>query len=87
MNKTEKMRAIVALCNVALIEAKDLAQDLQNERKVLFKALGIEDQDSEKIEDAQLYCIANDLEYNADSLESYAKDLESVIKDLERLKV
>ena len=87
MNKTEKMRGCVALCGVALSNLRELRETLLNELKVLFKALEIKDQDSEKIEDPQLYKIALDLEYNADSLKSSAEDLESVLKDLEKLNI
>lgn len=87
MNKTEKMRGVFALCSVALTNMKELQEALTNELKTLFKALEIEDQDSEKIEDPALYKIALDLEFNADNLRSCAQDLESVIKDLDRIKI
>lgn len=87
MNKTEKMRGCVALCALSLNNLKELREALLNELKALFKALEIKDQDSEKIEDPQLYKIALDLEYNADSLKSSAEDLESIIKDLEKLEI
>lgn len=87
MNKTEKMRGCVALCGVALSNLRELREALLNELKVLFMALEIKDQDSEKIEDPQLYKIALDLEYNADSLKSSAEDLESVLKDLEKINI
>lgn len=87
MNKTEKMRGCVALCALSLNNLKELREALLNEHKALFKALEIKDQDSEKIEDPQLYKIALDLEYNADSLKSSAEDLESIIKDLEKLEI
>ena len=87
MNKTEKMRGCVALCALSLNNLKELRETLSNELKALFKALEIKDQDSEKIEDPQLYKIALDLEYNADSLKSSAEDLESIIKDLEKLEI
>ena len=87
MNKTEKMRGCVALCALSLNNLKELREALLNELKALFKALEIKDQDSEKIEDPQLYKIALDLEYNAESLKSSAEDLESVLKDLEKIKI
>ncbi len=87
MNKTEKMRGCVALCALSLNNLKELREALLNELKALFKALEIKDQDSEKIEDPQLYKIALDLEYNAESLKSSAEDLESVLKDLEKLNI
>ena len=87
MNKTEKMRGCVALCGVALSNLRELREALLSELKVLFKALEIKEEDSEKIEDPQLYKIALDLEYNADSLKSSAEDLESVLKDLEKINI
>lgn len=87
MNKTEKMRGVVALCAVSLANLRELRDALLNERSLLFKALEIKDEDAEKIDDPQLYKIALDLEYNADSLKSSAEDLESVLKDLERLSI
>lgn len=87
MNKTEKMRGCVALCRVSLNNLKELREQALFELSALFKALDIEDQDSEKIEDPELYKIALDLQYNAESLQSSAEDLESIIKDLERIKL
>lgn len=87
MIKTEKMRGVVALCGVALTNLKEVREILINELKTLFRALEIEDQDTEKIEDPQLYSIALDLEDNARNLEFCARDLESVLKDLEKIKI
>ena len=87
MNKSEKMRGCIALCSVSLANLRELREALLNELKVLYLALGIKDNDSEKIEDPALYKIALDLEYNADSLKSSAEDLESVLKDLEKLNI
>ena len=87
MNKTEKMRGSVELCAVSLANLRELRETLLNELKVLFMALEIKDQDTEKIEDPQLYKIALDLEFNADSLKSSAEDLEAVLKDLEKINI
>ena len=87
MDKTEKMRGCVALCAISLNNLKELREALINELKLLYRALEIEDNDSEKIEDPALYKIALDLEYNADSLKSSAEDLESVLKDLEKINI
>ena len=87
MNKTEKMRGVVALCGVALTNLNEVREALTNELKTLFKALEVEDQDTEKIEDPQLYSIALELEDSAHNLEYSARDLESVLKDLEKIKV
>ena len=85
MNKTEKMRGCVALCKIASSTMQELRSEVLKELDSLFLALGIKDKDAEKIEDAQLYKIALDLEYNAESLKSSAEDLESIIKDLEKI--
>ena len=87
MNKTEKMRGCVALCSLALNNLKELSEALRVELKTLFKALEIEDQDPEKIEDVELYKIANDLQYNAKEIESESEDLANVIKWLEKIKI
>ena len=87
MNKTEKLRGCVALCAVSLNNLKEIREALLNELKTLFRALEIEDQDPEKIEDVELYKIANDLQYNAEEIESIGDDLANVIKYLERLKI
>lgn len=85
MNKTEKMRGCVALVKIALDQMQELRSQTLKEWEALFLALGIRDKDAEKIEDAQLYKIALDLEYNAQSLKNSAEDLESIIKDLEKI--
>lgn len=87
MNKTEKLRGCIALCRFALTNLNELSEALTTELKTLFRALEIEDQDTEKIQDVELYKIANDLEYNADNIKSEAKDLESVIEWLEKIKL
>ena len=87
MNKSEKLRGCVALCELSLNNLKELKEAILLELKTLFRALEIEDQDSEKIEDVELYKIANDLEYNAEELESIGEDLAKVIKYLDRLKI
>ena len=81
------MRGCVALCAVSLNNLKEIREALLNELKTLFRALEIEDQDPEKIEDVELYKIANDLQYNAEEIESIGEDLANVIKYLERLKI
>ena len=87
MNKSEKMRGCVALCALSLNNLKELREAVLLELKTLFRALEIEDQDTEKIEDAELYKIANDLEWNAERLQDSAEELESIIKDLEKIKL
>ena len=87
MNKAEKMRGCVALCSLSLNNLKELKEALLLELKTLFRALEIEDADFEKIEDAELYKIALDLDYNAQELDSIGEDLANVIKYLEKLKI
>ena len=87
MNKTEKMRGCVALCGVALANMRELRDTLLKELYVLFMALDIKDNDSEKIEDPELYKIALDLEYNAESLRGSADDLQAVLQGLEKIKI
>ena len=87
MNKSEKLQGSIALCQVAFNNLMELSEVLRAELKTLFRALEIEDQDAEKIEDAQLYKIALDLDYNAEEIQSNAQDLLGVVKYLEKLKV
>lgn len=87
MNKTEKMRGCVALCAVALTNLNEIKEALTTELNALFLALGIKDKDAEKIEDAQLYHIALDLDYNAHEVQSIGEDLANVIKYLEKLSI
>ena len=87
MNKSEKLQGSIALCQVAFNNLMELSEALRVELKTLFRALEIEDQDAEKIEDAQLYKIALDLDYNAEEIQSNAQDLLNVVKYLEKLKV
>lgn len=87
MNKSKKLGEALALCGVALSILRELEENEKQELKLLFKALEIEDQDPEKIEDAKLYGVALDLDYNAGTLKNQAEDLETVIQDIERLKL
>ena len=87
MQKMRKVSECIALCNIVVNNLNDLSEVLASELKLIFKALEIEDQDSEKIEDAKLYCIANDLEYNSKDLKDKAEELQSFIKDLEKIKL
>ena len=87
MNKSKKLGEALALCGVALSILRELEENEKQELKLLFKALEIEDQDPEKIEDAKLYGVALDLDYNAHKLKNQAEDLETVIQDIERLKL
>lgn len=87
MNKSKKLEEAIALCGVALTLLKELEENERQELKLLYKALEIEDQDPEKIEDAKLYGVALDLDSNAHQLKNEGEDLESFIKGLEKLKL
>lgn len=87
MNKSKKLGEALALCGVVLSILKELEENERQELKLLFKALEIEDQDSEKIEDPALYGIALNLDYNADQLKDQAEEMQSFIKGLERVKL
>ena len=87
MNKSEKFQGAIALCQVAYNNLLEVSEALKVELKTLFRALEISDSDFEKIEDAELYKIASDLDYNAQSIDSELKDLLDVIKWLEKIKV
>ena len=81
------MRGSVAVLEVARNNLNEVKETLLNELKSLFRALNITDSDFEKIEDAQLYGIALDLDYNAREIGEKVEDLDSLIKDLDKLKV
>lgn len=81
------MCGCVALLEVARNNLSEVRETLLNELKSLFRALEITDSDFEKIEDAQLYGIALDLDYNAHEIAEKVEELESLIKDLDKLKV
>lgn len=87
MNKSKKLGEALALCGVVLSIIKELEENERQELKLLFKALEIEDQDSEKIEDPTLYGIALNLDYNADQLKDQAEEVQSFIKGLEKIKL
>ena len=81
------MRGSVAVLEVARNNLNEVKETLLNELKSLFRALNITDSDFEKIEDAQLYGIALDLDYNAQEIADKVEELESLIKDLDKIKV
>ena len=85
MNKNEQVQVAIALCKLAIKTLDDVRADADNERSLIFKACGIEDQDAEKIEDSKLYGITLTLESNSRFLNFAQDDLKSVIKDLERM--
>lgn len=85
MNKNEQVQVAIALCKLAIKTLEDVRADADNERSLIFKACGIEDQDAEKIEDSKLYGITLNLESNSRFLNYAQDDLKSVIKDLEKM--
>ena len=87
MNKSKKLGEALALCGVVLTILKELEENERQELKLLFKALEIEDQDSEKIEDPTLYEIALNLDFNAGQLKDQAEEMQSFIKYLEKIKL
>ena len=87
MLKSRKLSECVALCNIVVNCLNEISEESEKERKLLFKALEIEDQDVEKIEDPKLYGLALDLEYNAHQLKDLAVEMQSIIKDLEKIKI
>lgn len=87
MNKSKKLGEALALCGVVLSILQELEENERQELKLLFRALEIEDQDSEKIEDPALYGVALNLDYNADQLKDQAEEMQSFIKGLEKIKL
>lgn len=85
MNKNEQVQVAIALCKLAIKTLEDVRADADNERSLIFKACGIEDQDAEKIGDSKLYGITLTLESNSRFLGFAQDDLKSVIKDLEKM--
>lgn len=85
MEKMRKVNETLQLLEIARHNLRDLSEACENERKLIFRALNVSD--AEQVEDAQLYCIVNDLEYNAKDLADKVEEVESFIKDLERVKL
>jgi len=80
--KLEEIKVLGAFMVRALKEIKEKSED---ELKALFQALKVED--VEQIEDAKIYCLASDKEFNNRELEQVIEDLESVLKDLAKIKI
>lgn len=85
MEKMRKVNEILQLLEIARHNLRDLAEACENEHKLIFKALEVED--AEQVEDAKLYGIVLDLEYNIKDLADKAEELESFIKDIEKIKL
>lgn len=85
MEKMRKLNESIQLLEIVRHNLRDLSEACENEHKLIFKALEVED--AEQIEDPKLYSIALDLKYNKEDLADKAEELESFIKDLEKLKL
>lgn len=85
MEKARKLNEALQLLEIVRHTLLEIGEACESERKLLFRALEVED--AEKIEDASLYKIALDLEYNAEELNSNAEDVASIIKYLEKIKL
>lgn len=80
--KLEEIKVLGAFMVRALKEIKEKSED---ELKALFQALEVED--VEQIEDAKIYCLACDIEFNNGELKRVTEDLESVLEDLAKIKM
>ena len=85
MEKMRKVNESLQLLEIVRHNLKDLAEACENEHKLIFKALEVEN--AEQVEDAKLYGIVLDLEYNIKDLGDKVEELESFIKDLEKVKL
>lgn len=85
MEKMRKVNETLQLLEIARHNLRDLSEACENERKLVFRALEVDD--AEEVEDPKLYSIINDLEYNAKDLKDKAEELEGFIKDLEKIKL
>ena len=85
MEKARKLNEALQLLEIVKHMLYDLSEACESERKLIFKALEVED--AEKIEDASLYKIVLDLEYNGEEIKSNAEDLIGIIKYLEKIKL
>lgn len=86
MNKNEQVQVAIALCELVIKTLDGIRADADNERALIFKACGIEDQDAEKIEDSKLYGISLDLDTNSRFLLFAQDEVKDVIKDLKKMK-
>ena len=87
MNRSQKMHGCATLLKMSRNNLNEVKESLLSELKSLFRALEIQDQDFEKIEDAQLYKIALDLDYNAHEIAEKVEELESIIQDIEKINI
>ena len=87
MEKNRKLSECVALCNIVVNCLNEISTETEKERKLIFKALEIENEDAERVEDPKLYGLVLDHEYNAKQLKDLAEEVQSIIKDLEKIKL
>lgn len=80
--KLEEIKVLGAFMVRALKEIKEKSE---GELKALFQALEVED--VEQIEDAKIYCLASDIEFNNGELKRVIDDLDSVLEDLAKIKM
>ena len=80
--KLEEIKALGAFMVKALKEIKEKSE---GELKALFQALEVDE--VEQIEDAKIYCLANDIEFNNGELKRVTEDLELVLEDLAKIKI
>ena len=87
MEKNRKLSEAIQLLEIVRHSLNDIAEACESELKLIFKALEISDEDPEKIDDAGLYKIALDLDYNGKEIREEAEDLKSFIDSLNKIKI
>lgn len=85
MEKARKLNEAIQLLNIVYNSLHEIGTACENERKLIFKALEVED--AEQVEDAKLYGIVLDLDYNSQDLIDKAEELKRFIDSLERVKL
>ena len=85
MERARKLNEAIQLLTVAFNQLQEIGKDCENERDLIFRALEVDD--AEKVEDATLYGIVLDLEYNSKDLIDKAEELKSFIDDLKKVKI
>lgn len=85
MEKARKLNEAIQLLEIVRHTLTEIGEACESEKKLIFKALEVED--AEQVEDASLYKIVLDLDYNAGELKSNAEDVASIVKYLEKIKL
>ena len=85
MEKARKLNEAIQLLEIVRHTLTEIGEACESEKKLIFKALDVED--AEQVEDASLYKIVLDLDYNGGELKSNAEDVASIIKYLEKIKL